>query len=78
MTEAKVELRAALHIARNTGDPALFFRVAAASLSIERNDALSQEAYATAQRIRAELPNEEMQRIFDAAEPVRQVAKFVG
>ncbi len=77
-TEATVDLRNALDVARPTGDPALFFQVAAALLAVEGDDALAQEAYATAQRIRAALPNDEMRQIFEAAEPVRQIARLIG
>jgi hypothetical protein len=47
-------------------------------LAIESDDALAQEAYATAQRIRAALPDDEMRRTFDDAEPVGQVARLIG
>ncbi|HEV8192867.1 MAG TPA: tetratricopeptide repeat protein, partial [Ktedonobacterales bacterium] len=75
---ALVDLRNALDITRPTADPALFFQVASVLLPVEGNDALAQEAYTTAQRIRAALPSDEMRQIFAAAEPVRQVARLVG
>jgi tetratricopeptide (TPR) repeat protein len=75
--EATADLRTALEVARPTGDPALFFRVAAAVLAIESDDALAQEAQATAQRIRAALPDGAMRQAFDAAEPVRHVARLI-
>jgi hypothetical protein len=75
---AVADLHAALDRARTTTDPALFFQIAAALLSIEGDDALAQEAYATGERIRAKLPTDEMRHAYEAAAPVRQVARLVG
>jgi predicted ATPase/DNA-binding XRE family transcriptional regulator len=77
-SEATGDLRHAQEVIRPTGDPALFLQIAAAMLAVEGDDALAQEAYATAQRIRAALPTDEMRHIFDAAEPVRQIARLVS
>jgi predicted ATPase/DNA-binding XRE family transcriptional regulator len=74
--EAIVDLRNALDVARPTGDPALFLSVAAVLLSIESDDALAGDASSAVQRIRAALPNNEMRRSFDAAEPVQTIAAF--
>ncbi len=71
--EAVADLRAAVDLARSVGDPALFFRAAAALLAIDGNDVLAAEARATTDRITAALPTEEMRRRFEAAEPVRLV-----
>ncbi|MEZ4672416.1 MAG: tetratricopeptide repeat protein [Anaerolineae bacterium] len=76
--EAIVDLRNALDVARLTGDPALFFQIAAALLALEDDDALAQEASAAAHRISAALPNEEMRQIFEAAQPVQQIARLMG
>src|SRR5262249_48071312 len=73
--EAIVDLRGAVDLTRPTGDPAMFFQVAAALLDVEGDDALAREAYATAQRISAALPNDEMRRIFEVAEPVQRLTK---
>ncbi len=75
--EAVVDLRNALALTRPTGDPAMFVQVAAALLTLEGNDVLAHEAYATAQRISAALPNDEMRRIFEGAEPVQKLARLV-
>ncbi len=55
----------------------MFFQTAAALLALDGSDALAHEAYATVQRISAALPNDEMRRIFEAAEPVQKLARLV-
>ena len=76
--EAISDLRNALDITRPTGDPATFLQIAATLLAVEGDDALAREAYATAQRMSAALPNDEMRQIFAAAEPVQQIARLMG
>jgi hypothetical protein len=73
MHEAIIDLRNALDVIRPTADPAMFLQIAATLLAVEGDDALAQEAYATAQLLSAALPNDEMQQIFAAAEPIRQI-----
>jgi hypothetical protein len=65
-------------MARAMGDPALFVHVAGALLATEDDEVLAHEAYSTAQRVSAALPSEEMRRIFEAAEPVQQIARAIG
>ena len=69
--EAITDLRSAVELARPVGDPAMFLRAAAALLTLEGDDALLAEARATARRIIAALPDEEIIRCFTASEPVR-------
>jgi tetratricopeptide (TPR) repeat protein len=76
--EARADLRHSLELARSTGDPALFVNVAAALLAIEADESMAREASATAQRISTSLPNDEMRRIFAAAEPIRRLARWAG
>lgn len=76
--EALVDLRNALEVTRSTTDPALFVQIAAAFLAVESDDALAQEAHATAQRISAALPTDELRHRFAAAEPVRLIARVMG
>jgi tetratricopeptide (TPR) repeat protein len=71
------DLRSAVDIARATSDPALFFQAAASLLTVEGDDTLAQEAHAAAERIRTALPTEEMRQSFEAAEPVRHVARLM-
>gem|GEM_PF-581951 len=72
-TEAIVDLRNAVQLARAMGDPALFLRAATTLLATAGDDALLSEARASARQILAELPTEEMRRQFEAAEPVRRL-----
>jgi tetratricopeptide (TPR) repeat protein len=76
--DATVDLRNALAFSRSIGDPALIVKVAASLLAIERDDALAREAYGIVQRISAALPNDEMRRLFEAAEPVQQIVRLGG
>jgi tetratricopeptide (TPR) repeat protein len=75
--EAIADLRNALKLARFTGDPMLFVHVVAALVGIEGDKELAHEAYATTQLISAALPNEEIRHIFEASEPVQQIAKVI-
>jgi len=72
-TEAIVDLRNAVQLARAMGDPALFLSAATTLLATAGDDALLSEARASARQILAELPTEEMRRQFEAAEPVRRL-----
>jgi len=65
-------------LSRGTAYPAIFLRLAIALLSIEGNDILLAETRAIARRIRAALPNAEMRRRFEAAEPVQSLARWSG
>ena len=74
--EAIRDLQAAVRLARPMGDPALFLRVAGTLLAVEGDDQLLLETRETAGRILAELPDAEMRRHFEAAEPVRNLRPF--
>jgi hypothetical protein len=74
--EAIADLTRATEMIRSIGDPAIFLRVAASLLTVEGNDALLAETQATAQRIIAALPDEELRHRFQAAEPVQSLARF--
>ncbi|HEY3290908.1 MAG TPA: hypothetical protein VGK87_12325, partial [Anaerolineae bacterium] len=76
-SEAIVELRNALELTRPTGDVAMFTRIAANLLAIAVDESLAREAHAKVQRIVAELPNDEMRRVFMAAAPVQQIIRLV-
>jgi hypothetical protein len=52
------------------GNPALFLGAATALLALEGDDVLLVETRGTAERILAELPDAEMRRQFEKAEPV--------
>jgi tetratricopeptide (TPR) repeat protein len=69
--EAIRDLRSAVELARPVGDPAMFLRAATALLDIEGSDALVSEAGCAAHRIAAALPEGDVRRRFEAAEPVR-------
>jgi tetratricopeptide (TPR) repeat protein len=74
--EAIADLKKAVDMIRAIGDPAIFLRVATSLLAIEGDDALLAETQAMAQRIIANLPDEEMRRRFEAAEPVLMLNKL--
>jgi class 3 adenylate cyclase/tetratricopeptide (TPR) repeat protein len=76
--EAIGDLRSAVQLARPQGDPALFLRSVAALLELDGDDDLAAEARATAGRILARLPTEEMRERFRAAEPVRLIGRLVA
>ncbi len=70
---AVADLRAALLLARNVGDPALLLRPAAALLGVDGDDALAAEARAAAVSIAHALPDDAMRERFAAAPEVRFV-----
>jgi tetratricopeptide (TPR) repeat protein len=72
--EAISEARDAVRLARPMGDPALFLRAATTLLVLDGDDLLLSETRRTAGQILAELPDAEMRRQFEAAEPVRLLA----
>ena len=72
--EAIRDARKAVQLARPTGDPALFLRAATTLLALDGDDLLMSETRGTAVRILTELPDAEMRRQFEAAEPVRLLA----
>jgi class 3 adenylate cyclase/tetratricopeptide (TPR) repeat protein len=74
--EALADFRRAAQLARAMGDPALFLRASSSLLATEGNDALLSETRAMARRIITELPNAEMRRRFEAAEPVRLLGQL--
>jgi tetratricopeptide (TPR) repeat protein len=74
--EALDDFRRAVQLARAMGDPALLLRASSSLLATEGDDALLSEARATARRIISELPNAEMRRRFESAEPVRLLGQF--
>jgi hypothetical protein len=69
--EAIAEARNAVDLVRGIESPALLLRVATRLLELDGDDALLAEARAAARHIIAALPNEEMRRRFQAAEPMR-------
>ena len=73
--EAIADLGTAVALARPVGDPALFLRAAAGLLAIDGDDALAAEGHAATDRIVAALPDPEMRRRFEAAEPLRLLCK---
>ncbi len=75
--EAIGDLRAAVRLTRPQADPALFLRSAATLLELDGDDQLAAEAHATAGRILARLPTEEMRKRFQAAEPVQLLSRLV-
>jgi hypothetical protein len=73
---AIVDLQTAVKQARRTGDPAMYVRAAAGLLAIDGSDVLLAEARAAVARIAEALPNVEMQRRFQDAEPVRTIVRL--
>ncbi len=69
--DALAELRAALRLARGTGDPVLFLRVASTLLALDGDDALADEARAVAARVLQHVPEGRLLHSFTASEPVR-------
>ena len=69
--EAIADLQRAVALARPIGDPALFLRAAAALLPVAGDDTLVAEGRATVDRIAASLPDTELRRRFEAAQPGR-------
>jgi hypothetical protein len=74
--EALADLRRAVALARPTGDPAMLLRAGAALLAVEGDDQLARDMRATAEHIRLALPDDDMRRRFESAEPVRQALAF--
>jgi ATP/maltotriose-dependent transcriptional regulator MalT len=73
--EALADLRRAVEVARPVGDPAMFLRAAAELLTYDGDDSLLAEAYETAERIAAELPDDVV-GAFEDAQLVRLVYKL--
>lgn len=76
--EAITDLKAALELSRALEDPAMLLRVVTALLAIDGNNELLAEARSAAQRIRSELPDDEMCRRFDASPAVQLVSRLGG
>lgn len=75
-TEAIADLRKAVTLARSVGDPALFLRPAAGLLAVDGNDALAAETGAAVRRIAGALPDGDLRRRFEAAEPIRSALRW--
>jgi class 3 adenylate cyclase len=73
---ARADLQRAVALARPVGDPALFLRAAAALLAIDGDDALLDEVRRSARRVESALPDDAMRRRFEAAEPLRRLARL--
>jgi tetratricopeptide (TPR) repeat protein len=76
--DAIADLQTALALARPVGDPALLLRAAATRLALDGSEALAAEARASVERITANLPDAELRRRFEQAEPVRLLAKLTS
>jgi tetratricopeptide (TPR) repeat protein len=74
--QALVELRAAVTVARTTGDPTLFLRTAALLLALDGNDSLLAESRSAVEQIARSLSNTGLRQRFAAAEPVRMLARL--
>jgi hypothetical protein len=74
--QALVDFRAAVSVARTTGDPTLFLRTAVLLLGLEGNDSLLAESRSAVEQIAKSLPNTGLRQRFAAAEPVRMVARL--
>jgi hypothetical protein len=73
--EAVTDSRQAAGLARGIADPALFLHAATVLLALEGDDSLAAEARQAAGRIAAALPEAEMRRRFEAADPVRLLSR---
>jgi tetratricopeptide (TPR) repeat protein len=71
------DLQSAVGLARGTGDPAMLVRAAAVLLAIDGTDALLSEARSAVERINGALPDAEMRRRFQEAEPVHTILRLV-
>src|SRR5712691_56098 len=71
--DAIADINRAVNLARQMGDPALFVRGASVLLALDGSDTLALEARAGVERIVAALPDDELRRSFESAEPVRAV-----
>jgi tetratricopeptide (TPR) repeat protein len=75
--QALVDLRAAVNVARTTGDPALFLRTAALLLALESSESLLAECRSAVAQIASNLPDASMRQRFAAAEPVRMLGPLI-
>jgi DNA-binding SARP family transcriptional activator len=73
--EAITDLRAAVTLARPTGDSALFLRAAAGLIAVDGDDVLANEAHAAVARIAESLPDPDMRLQFELSAPTRLVSK---
>ncbi len=73
--EALGDLRAAVDLARRLDDPALFLRLAQQLIDLDGDDALAAEARAAVGRITQALPNADLRRCFESAQPVGLVMR---
>jgi tetratricopeptide (TPR) repeat protein len=71
--DALNDLKHAVPLARQMGDPALFVRAASVCVRLDQSEALALELGAAIERIVAALPDEHLRRCFEAAEPIRAV-----
>ena len=71
--EAIADLHTAVELARSLKDPAMLLKTAAALMTLDGDETLAAEAGVAAERIIAALPDAELRRRFEAAEPVRLV-----
>ncbi|MDP8922166.1 MAG: AAA family ATPase [Chloroflexota bacterium] len=76
--EAIADLRRAVALARPIGDPVLFLRPVSGLLAVDGDDSLAAEAGAVVQQISGALPDAEMRRRFEAAEPVRMAVRLTA
>jgi tetratricopeptide (TPR) repeat protein len=74
--QALVDLRAAVTVARTTGDPSLFLRTAALLLALDGNDSLLADSRSAVEQIARSLPDSALRQRFAAAEPVRIIARL--
>jgi hypothetical protein len=74
--EALSDLRAAVTLACQVGDPAMFVRAAMPLLALDGGDALLAETRAAARRIAGELSDPEMRARFRSAPQVRALDKL--
>jgi hypothetical protein len=74
--EAFADLHSAVKQARGTGDPAMFVRASAILLPMDGTDELLAEARVAVERIAGALPDAEMCRRVQDAEPVRTIVRL--
>ncbi|CAA9553426.1 MAG: hypothetical protein AVDCRST_MAG59-1919 [uncultured Thermomicrobiales bacterium] len=77
-TQATADLRAALDLANQVGDPALVLRPAAALLPLDGDESLATAAGAAVDRIAAALLDPAMRRRFERADAVRAIRRATG
>jgi DNA-binding SARP family transcriptional activator len=73
---ARADAEAAVDLARRLDDPALFLRLAGQLLELGADEGLAVETSAAIRRIRSAVSNPELLRVFEAAEPLRALARF--